>query len=85
MRKIEKTKLFERRLKKLHPNEKSILDGVVKTIIENPEQGDMKRGNLAGVRTVSFKMHGGEFRLMYQFDCAAITLLRFGPRENFYD
>lgn len=85
MRRVEKTKLFERRMKKLHPNEKKVLDGVVKDILSHPEKGDMKSGNLAGVRTASFKLHGGEFRLMYHFTSESLVLLRFGPRENFYD
>ena len=84
MRKIDQTKIFERGLKKINANEKKIIDREIRKILEAPEKGDRKKGDLAGVYTVAFKMHGAQFRLMYEFDAETITLLRFGSRENFY-
>jgi mRNA-degrading endonuclease RelE of RelBE toxin-antitoxin system len=84
MRKILSTKLFEKGVKKLHPNEKEVIDKVIKKIQNTPEKGDLKKGDLAGVYTETFTMHGAQFRIMYEFSEDTITLLRFGPRENFY-
>ncbi len=84
MKNVIQTKTFKRALKKVHPNEKKAIDQIVRKIIAAPEKGDAKRGDLSGAFTQTFNMHGTQFRLMYQFDDQAITLLRFGPRENFY-
>ncbi|HKL22709.1 MAG TPA: type II toxin-antitoxin system RelE/ParE family toxin [Tichowtungia sp.] len=84
MKEIKQTKMFQKAAKKLHPNEKRKLDEVVRKIAKAPESGDAKRGTLSGAYTMDYRMHGGEFRLMYKFDAESITLLRFGPRENFY-
>jgi len=85
MRKVVQTKVFVRLLKKVHPNEKKAIDRVVKKIFDAPEKGDRKKGNLAGVYTQTFSMHGAQFRLAYRFDEKIIELVSFGPRENFYE
>lgn len=85
LRKVVQTKLFARLLKKTHPNEKKAIDRVVKKILSAPEKGDRKKGNLAGVYTQTFSMHGAQFRLAYRFDKTTIELISFGPRENFYE
>ena len=84
MRKIVQTRTFEKALKKTHPNEKKAIDKVVRKIVEAPEKGDRKKGNLAGVYTLTFGLHGAQFRIAYRFDATTIELLSFGPRENFY-
>jgi hypothetical protein len=43
---------FGRATKKLHPEEKAALDEAVRAIAANPEIGEMKKGDLAGVRPV---------------------------------
>jgi mRNA interferase RelE/StbE len=84
MRKIVQTKTFEKAIKKAHPNEKKAVDQVIRKIMIAPERGDRKKGNLAGVYTQTFGLHGAQFRLAYRFDEDTIELLSFGPRENFY-
>jgi len=85
MKKILQTKSFQRKIKKAHPNEKKVIDQVVRKIISAPEKGDPKKGDLSGVYTVKFNLHGAQFRLMYTYNEHSITLLRFGPREGFYN
>lgn len=84
MKKVVQTKTFQRGMKKVHPNEKKVIDRVVRKIMSAPEQGDPKKGDLSGAYTVKFNMHGSQFRLMYEYDDQSVTLLRFGPREGFY-
>ncbi len=84
MRKIEQTKGFERKHKKLKKNDKAALNKVIQGIIKKPENGDPKKGNLSGYLTVSYKAHGGQCRLLYGYDDETLTLVDFGPRENFY-
>ena len=47
---------FERAVKKLHTNAKKDLDKAVNTLINNPDAGDLKKGDLAGIRVFKFKM-----------------------------
>ncbi len=84
MRNIVQTKTFEKALKKTHSNEKMTIDKVVLKIIEAPEKGDRKKGNLYGVYTQTFGLHGAQFRIAYRFDANTIELISFGSRENFY-
>ena len=84
MRKIIQSKTFEKAIKKAHPHEKKEIDKVVRKIASSPEVGDRKKGNLSGVYTQTFGLHGAQFRLAYRFDSDTIELLSFGPRENFY-
>lgn len=84
MRKIVQAKTFEKAIRKAHPNEKKAIDKVVRKIMDAPEIGDRKKGNLAGVYTQTFGLHGAQFRLAYRFDADTIELISFGPRENFY-
>jgi len=78
--------LFSRTVKKLHPNEKKALDRAVKKIIEDPEKGILKIGDLSGVRVHKYKVKEKQFLLGYQVDSdkLVLTLLALGQHENFY-
>jgi len=77
---------FGRVVKKLHANAKHDLDEAVKGIVKNPEAGDLKKGDLAGIRVYKFQMVNQLTLLAYTYeepnDC--LTLLALGPHENFY-
>ncbi len=81
---VVQTKTFHRALKKTHPNEKKVIDRVIRKIMSTPDKGAAKKGDLSGAYTQKFSLHGAQFRLMYEYDDQTITLLRFGPREGFY-
>ena len=85
MRKIQQAKTFQRATKKLHTNDKKALERVIKQVAVAPEKGDPKKGDLLGAYTKTFNLHGAQHRLMYSFDNEVIILLRFGPREIFYE
>ena len=84
MREILQSRTFERQIKKVHKSDKKKIDETVRKIMKAREKGDLKKGNLAGVFTMTFGLHGAQHRLAYRFDADRIELLSFGPRENFY-
>lgn len=50
------TPTFERAIKKLHRQQKTALDEAVRTIVGQPEAGETKVGDLAGVQVYKFRM-----------------------------
>ncbi|MCL2293339.1 MAG: type II toxin-antitoxin system RelE/ParE family toxin [Spirochaetes bacterium] len=77
---------FEKTVKKLHVNEKKDLDKAVKTIIENPHAGDLKKGDLHGIRVFKFKMKNQLTLLAYRHNETKkiFEVLALGSHENFY-
>lgn len=84
--KLIATPRFARAAKKLHPGEKVALDDAVRAIAGNPEIGEVKRGDLAGVRVYKYRVATHLVLLAYRAapDEDAIKLLAFGSHENFY-
>ncbi len=79
------TPTFQRTIKKLHPRQKAVLDEAVRTIAGNPDIGETKIGDLAGVQVYKFKMTDQPCLLAYRVvDAQTIKLLMIGPHENFY-
>ena len=77
---------FERVVKKLHANAKQDLDKAVKTISRSPLTGDLKKGDLSGVRVFKFNMVNHVTLLAYTYNESekTIALLALGSHENFY-
>ena len=77
---------FERVVKKLHSNAKQDLDNAVKVLMQNPQTGDMKKGDLNGIRVYKFNMVNQLTLLAYKYDetTESLTLLALGSHENFY-
>ena len=77
---------FEKTVKKLHPNEKRDLDKAIKELIQDPQAGELKKGNLSGIRVYKFKMLRQLTLLAYIYNKTgkSITLLALGSYENFY-
>ena len=50
------TPTFERTVKKLHKQQKTALDDAVRTVASQPEVGESKVGDLAGVQVYKFRM-----------------------------
>jgi len=66
---------FKKAYKKLHANEKSEVDDAVRAIIKNPNLGEEKKGDLAGVFVYKFKTHRQEKLLAYEWDLKERLLL----------
>jgi hypothetical protein len=75
---------FKRRYKKLHLNQKAAVDTAIRTIIQDPERGERKRGDLAGVYVYKFDCLGQQMLLAYEWDPTRRVLLALGVHENFY-
>lgn len=84
--KVIQSSSFSRTIKKLTKNEKKALDRTVRKIIENPEVGKLKVGDLAGIRVFKYKHTDKQYLLGYRFesDEVELTLLALGLHENFY-
>ena len=79
------TPTFQRMVKKLNHQQKSLLDGAVRDIAATPAVGEFKVGDLKGIQVYKLKMGNRQCLLAYrQLDREAIKLLMVGPHENFY-
>jgi mRNA interferase RelE/StbE len=79
------TPTFDRTVKKLHPKQKHDLDTAVLEILRQPELGNTKLGDLAGVKVYKFRMINMTCLLAYRIlDEQTLKLLMVGPHENFY-
>lgn len=83
---VIQTQTFAKAVKKLHRNQKEDLDKAVKTIVKDTNIGELKVGDLAGVRVHKFKMVNQSVLLAYTYnpDSIVLTLLVLGSHENFY-
>lgn len=86
MMQVVQTNSFRKKVKRLHSNQKSDLDKAIKTILDAPEIGESKVGDLQGVLVYKFKMVKQLTLLAYSFEKEKITLtlLSLGAHENFY-
>ncbi|MCH7926546.1 MAG: type II toxin-antitoxin system RelE/ParE family toxin [Candidatus Dadabacteria bacterium] len=76
--------LFGRKVKKLNKKEKEILDEQIKKILDSPDIGEEKKGDLLGVRVLKFKINKQEMLLTYQDSDKELLLLTIGSHENYY-
>jgi len=56
----------------------------VHKIAENPKIGELKKGDLSGVRVYKFDLLNQQMLLAYVELKKEITLIFFGSHENFY-
>lgn len=77
---------FKKALSKLPETQLKIVEDEVDRIIDDPEMGEQKKGDLAHLRVHKFKVDNQQALLGYswfegQFE---LHLLRLGSHENFY-
>jgi mRNA interferase RelE/StbE len=82
--KIIQSRSFEQRIKKFNPAQKMILDEQIKSILENPDIGDGKRGDLREVYVHKFKIKTIQYLLAYRFNEEQLELIMIGPHQNYY-
>jgi len=80
---------FNRVAKKLHARDKKTLDEAIKAILQNPQLGEEKKGDLARLFVYKFKLNSQETLLAYELlasksSATEVMLLAVGPHENFY-
>ena len=83
---VVQTLTFQRQIKKLHKNQKQDLDKAICEILENPNLGEMKKGDLNGVQVYKFSMVNQLTLLAYEFfeEQLQLQLLMLASHENFY-
>ena len=84
IKEIIQSPIFAKQKKKLHKNQLKDLDNAVKMIFENPDIGDMKVGDLQGIRIYKFKSMNNQILLAYEVDFNTLYLYACGSHENFY-
>lgn len=75
---------FKKVYKKLPDAHQLLVKEAIRTILKDPEIGDEKRGDLAGVYVYKFKINHQQFLLAYEWDLTQRILLALGVHENFY-
>lgn len=80
------TNTFKRAAKKLHRNQVTILEEVIKELSADPEIGSLKLGDLTGIRVYKFHLQHQLTLLAYIYNelRKEITLLSLSPHGNFY-
>lgn len=81
---VKQMPTFKKAYKKLHANQKSKVNEAIRAIIQNPNIGEEKKGDLSGVFVYKFKIHSQEILLAYEWDPRERLLLALGVHENFY-
>ncbi|GAO35710.1 hypothetical protein SCT_1101 [Sulfuricella sp. T08] len=81
---VIQTNAFIKAYKRLHDNQKDVVDEAVGAIVSNPELGEAKKGDLAGIYVYKFKCHRQLFLVAYEYAPSTRVLLLLGTHENFY-
>lgn len=82
--KIYQSRSFAKKVKKLAKPEKETLDKTIKEILNNPEIGEEKKGDLRGVFVHKFKIKTTQYLLSYRFTMTELELIMLGAHENYY-
>ena len=84
---VLQTNRFKKAYKKLNPNQLAEVNKAIEIIINDPETGEQKKGNLSWLRVYKFKVLGQLTLLGYSFETngrIVLTLVDIGSHENFY-
>ena len=76
--------IFKKRVRKFHQREKSILDGQIRKILNDPSAGQEKKGDLKGVFVHKFTIDSTQFHLPGRITEDRLELIMIGPHENYY-
>ena len=75
---------FAKRIKKFKKSQKEHLDHQIRLIIENPQIGEGKKGDLKGVSVQKFKIDNLQYLISYRLKKDLLELIIIGPHENYY-
>jgi len=81
---VVQTRYFRNSYKKLHANQIKPVNDTIRYILSNPQSGEEKKGDLAGVLVYKFRVQDQQFLLAYEYDKETLFLLALGIHENFY-
>ena len=75
---------FAKQKKKLKKNQIKKLDDTIRAIMRNPAIGDLKLGDLQGIRVYKYKVGNNQILLAYEIVESTLYLYSFGSHQNFY-
>jgi mRNA-degrading endonuclease RelE of RelBE toxin-antitoxin system len=83
---VYESRRFEKAIKKLKEAQLKVVEDEIEKIIEDPEIGEQKKGDLAFLRVHKFQLDKQLALLGYSWieDRLEIYLLQLGSHENFY-
>ena len=81
---IRQDSYFRRAYKRLHENQREIVNEAIRQIAVNPELGEQKKMDLAGIRVWKFPVLDQQFLLGYAWEKDTLFLLALSVHENFY-
>ncbi len=81
---ILQSRSFAKKIRKFSKSEKSQLDDHIRLIIENPNIGTEKKGDLRGIYVHKFKIKTIQYLLSYRYTKKTLELIMIGPHENYY-
>ncbi len=86
MIRIKQLRNFEKVYKKLHQNQKLSVDNAIKIIMDNPQIGQRKAGDLSEIYVYKFTMIDRLTLIGYKYyeEELIIMLIAIGSHENFY-
>jgi len=84
---VYQTNRFEKQLRKLSEKQCEIVEDEIDKIIDNPEIGVRKKGDLSHLWVHKFKLEKQQVLLGYSWieDKLELYMLSFGPHENYYN
>ena len=81
---IRQDSYFRRSYKRLHENQREIVNEAIRQIVANPELGEQKKMDLSGIRVWKFPLLDQQFLLGYAWEKDTLFLLALSVHENFY-
>lgn len=77
---------FKKAYKRLHENQLDAVNEAIEAVMENPEVGTQKKGDLVKFRVYKFPVLDQLYLLGYVYEEAenTLTLHAIGPHQNFY-
>jgi len=60
------------------------IEDEVYVILNTPQAGELKKGDLEGVRVYKFKFHKQEYLIAYSIQGKDVVFYMIGTHENFY-
>jgi mRNA-degrading endonuclease RelE of RelBE toxin-antitoxin system len=84
MKLVETSKFKKLRKRIVSAHEKKALKKAVAKIIDDPEAGNLLKGEFRDLRSFKYSVKGQSRRLIYKTDKTTVILFSFGPREGIY-
>lgn len=83
---VYETNRFTKAMDKVPEQQLAIVEDEIDKVIDNPEIGELKKGDLSYLRVHKFRINGQQWLLGYswQDDELELYLLGLGSHENFY-